>query len=161
MRFRLSAATLLVLATASVAAAQPTVFVVRHAERADAASPTMMATDPDLSAVGRARADLLARMLRDTKITAIYTTEYKRTQQTAAPLATRLGLRPVVVPSKDMSSLAQKVKSATGSVLVVGHSNTIPTVIKALGIVDPVTIEDTEFDNLFIVSRGVLVRLRY
>ena len=160
---RLLTVSVFLLAAASSAAAQPTVFLVRHAERADAGMAKAGATDsdPDLSAAGRTRADLLARMLRDAKITAIFTTEFKRTQQTAAPLATRAGVKPVPVSSKDLPALAQKIKTAAGNVLVVGHSNTVPEVIKALGIADPVAIGDTEFDNLFILSRGTLVRLRY
>ena len=72
-----------------------------------------------------------------------------------------LGVQVTVVPSKDTAGLIQQVKAATGNVLVVGHSNTVPDVIKALGVAEPVTIAESEFDNLFIVSRGELVRLRY
>ena len=57
-----------------------------------------------------------------------------------------------------------KLKAATGAVLVVGHSNSVPEVMTALGVTPPVTIADTEFDNLFIVTTGTpprLVRLRY
>ncbi len=87
------------------AAAQHTVFLVRHAERADSSpgtSPTM-AADPDLSAAGRARADHLAEALKDAKITAIFATEFKRTQQTAAPLAKALGLTVKIVSSNERS----------------------------------------------------------
>ncbi len=58
----------------------------------------------------------------------------------------------------------EKLKASSGSVLVVGHSNTVPDVISALGVTTPVTIDDAEFDNLFIVVTGTsprLVRLRY
>ena len=92
MRTILSAIVLLALAVP--AAAQQSIFVVRHAERADAApgASAMMDSDPDLSAAGKARAQSLASMLKDAKITAIYTTRYKRTKQTAEPLAAALGL---------------------------------------------------------------------
>jgi broad specificity phosphatase PhoE len=163
MMRRLFAAGLFVLLNAAAAAAQPAVFLVRHAERADAATsgPTMMANDPELSGAGTRRAQSLAKMLEDAGIAAIFTTEYKRTKQTAAPLATALGVVPTVVASKDMPDLVRKIKAATGNVLVVGHSNTIPDVLKQLGISDPITIAEAEFDNLFIVVRGSLVRLRY
>lgn len=153
-----------VIATSAAAAfAQPTAFLVRHAERADTgtAAAKMTGADPDLSAAGKVRAETLAKMLKDARITAIYTTEYVRTKQTAGPLATMLGVQVTVVPSKDTAGLIQKVKAATGNVLVVGHSNTVPDVIKALGVAEPVTIAESEFDYLFIVSRGELVRLRY
>ena len=148
---------------ASTAAAQGTVFLVRHAERADDANsgPKMTGTDPDLSGQGILRAQALARTLKDAKITAIYTTEFKRTRQTAAPLATALGVQVTEVSSKDLPGLFQKVRTAPGNVLVVGHSNTVPAVIKELGVAEPVSIAETEYDNLFVVTRGTLIRLRY
>lgn len=115
-----------VLLSAASAAAQ-TIFIVRHAERADATpGATMMANDPELSPAGRERAAALASMLRDAGIAAIYVSEYKRTQQTAEPLANARGLRPTIVPAKDTAALVGTLRSARGNVLVVGHSNSIP-----------------------------------
>jgi broad specificity phosphatase PhoE len=157
---------LLTLACVGNAAAQSTIFVVRHAERADTAggaAPTM-AADPDLSPAGRIRAESLAAALEDAGITGIFVTEYQRTRQTAAPLAKALGITVTVVPSKDASGLAQKVQAASGNVLVVGHSNTVPDLIVALGIQALVKIDDAEYDHLFVVVKGekpVLVRLHY
>jgi phosphohistidine phosphatase SixA len=160
----------LALLITSPAAAQSAVFLVRHAERADSApgaSPTMGA-DPDLSAAGRARAKSLATLLKDAKVTAIFATEFKRTQQTAAPLAKALRLTVKVIPSKSTADLVKQVEATRGNVLVVGHSNSVPDVVKALGISTPLTIDDDDFDNLFIVNRGVnrgtsasLLRLHY
>ena len=148
------------------AAAQQTVFLVRHAERADSSpgtSPTM-AADPDLSEAGRARAEHLAEALKDAKITAIFATEFKRTQQTAAPLAKALGLTVKVLSSNSEASLIADLKAAKGNVLVVGHSNTVPEIIKRLGVTTAVSIGDNDFDNLFVVSTGThpsLLRLHY
>ena len=158
-------ATVSLVFAASHAAAQ-TVFVVRHAERADAgmAGATSMATDPELSETGRARAESLAAMLKDAGITTILVTEYKRTQQTAAPLARALGVAAEAVPAKDLDALMAKVKSAAGNVLIVGHSNTLPGILKRLGIDTPVTVGDADYDNLFVVTGGAkpsLVRLRF
>jgi broad specificity phosphatase PhoE len=163
MMRRFLAVCVLIAASASSVFAQSSVFLVRHAERADSgmAASKMTGADPDLSGAGRLRAEALAKMLKDTKIAAIYTTEYKRTKQTAEPLATTLGVPVTAFPSKDLAALMQKLKTATGNVLVVGHSNTVPEIIKALGVADPVVIGDDEFDNLFIVSRGSLIRLHY
>lgn len=148
-------AAILLLASAAPAAAQSTVFVVRHAERADGGTTnTMMGNDPDLSDAGRARAESLASALKDAGITAIFTTEYKRTQQTAAPLAKALGISVTTVPSRDTARLIEKVKAASGNVLVVGHSNSVPDVVKGLGVTTPVTIGDAEYDNLFVVRLG-------
>lgn len=156
---------LILLATVEISAGQ-TVFIVRHAERADAGTggATMMATDPELSEAGRARAESLATALEDAGITAIFVTEYKRTQQTAAPLAKRRGITLQTVPSKDAGGLVAKVKAAKGNVLIVGHSNTVPPTIKRLGIETHVTIGESDYDDLFIVNLGLppsLLRLHY
>ena len=144
--------------------AQTTVFVVRHAERADQVAGATAATDPDLSAAGRARAESLAAWLTDAGVTAIFVTPYKRSQQTADPLAKARGLTPVAVGPRDLDALAQKVRAAGGNVLVVGHSNTVPNLLKALGIETAIEIAETEYDNLFVVTLGerpAMVRLRY
>jgi broad specificity phosphatase PhoE len=162
-RFVLS---LLLVFLAVPAFAQQVVFVVRHAERADTASggSPMMAADPDLSDAGRARAQTLAGMLKDAQIGAIFVTPYKRTQQTAAPLAQALGVQAAAVDARDLAGLIDKVKAASRNVLVVGHSNTVPDVLARLGIADAPKIADDEYDNLFIVVRGekpTVVRLRF
>ena len=156
----------LTLTLVASAAAQQVVFVVRHAERADtvAGGSAMMATDPDLSDAGRARAQSLASALKDAAITAIFVTEFKRTQQTAEPLAKALGIKPTIVTAKDSAALVEKVKAATSNVLVVGHSNTVPEVIAGLGGQTTVKLSDADFDNLFVVVRGEkprLVRIHY
>ena len=166
MTTRIALLTAFVLSLPAYTVAQPSVFVVRHAERADAGGPPpVKGADPNLSAAGRVRARSLATLLKDAGITAIFATEFKRTQQTAAPLATALGLTVVTIPSADTAGLVAKVKAAPGNVLVVGHTNTVPEVIKGLGVSDgPASVAETEFDNLFIVSRGekpALLRLHY
>ena len=144
--------------------AQHTVIVVRHAERTDSTpgAPVTMAADPDLSDAGRARSESLAAMLKDAGIVAIVSTQYKRTQQTAGPLAKRLGIPVTTIKSGEIAPIVDVVRSATGNVLVVGHSNTIPDIIKALGAPPPPAISDDEFDNLYLVTLGTapsLVRL--
>lgn len=150
----------------TVAAAQ-TVILVRHAERADGGAPATGAAmqgnpDPELSAAGKARAQTLAAMLKDAGITSIYVTQYIRTRDTAKPLADALGLTPEVVNSREMDALVAKIKAQkSGHVLVVGHSNSVPAIIKALGGPD-VTIADDEYDNLFILPMGgTLTRLHF
>lgn len=158
-------AAFMLFATMESSAAQ-TVLIVRHAERADAGTggATMMATDPELSEAGRARAESLATALEDAGITAIFVTEYKRTQQTAAPLSKKLGVPFQTVPSRDAEGLVAKVKAAKGNVLIVGHSNTVPAIIKRLGIEAQVTIGESDYDDLFIATPGpppALLRLHY
>lgn len=143
----------------STTLAQSTLFIVRHAEKAQSGGD-----DPDLSTAGRARADALATMLKDVSVSAIYATEFKRTQQTAAPLAKAMGLTATIMPAKDSAALIAKLRKPGGNVLVVGHSNTIPDLIKALGIAPPISLADDDFDNLFVIVLGQeprLLRLHY
>jgi len=149
----------------AVAAAQQLVIVVRHAERADGGAPAMGGkADPPLSAAGKARADKLARMLASSGIAAIYTTEFVRTQQTAAPLAAALKIAPTIKSSDDTAALVADIKArhAHDIVLVVGHSNTVPAIVKALG-GPAVTVGDDEYDKLFIVvpATGAVTVIKY
>jgi broad specificity phosphatase PhoE len=159
----------LLAATTSVAQSpnpggSATVFLVRHAERADTAAGISPApgSDPPLSEDGRRRAESLATLLKDAHITAIYVTEYRRTQETAAPLAKVLKVTPTTVVSKDLPGLLARIRHASGNVLVVGHSNSVPEAIKGLGVKTPVSIADSAYDDLFIVTaRSELIRLHY
>lgn len=153
---------LVVLGAPAAASAQEVVFLVRHAERADNSK------DSPLSMTGTARAERLAAMLKDAGITSIYTTEYQRTKQTAAPLGDAVHVAPVAVAATDLAALLQRVRGSGphGRVLIVGHSNTVPDLIRALGVETPIAIGDAEYDNLFIVipqpgGAPRLVRLRF
>ena len=145
-----------------VADAQQVVYVVRHGEKLDESK------DPPLSPAGEARAARLAQMLAVAGVKAIYTTPYQRTIQLAAPLARALNITPVVYPAADMPGLLRKITAhaADEAVLVVGHSNTVPEILKGLGHAGTVKIEETEFDNLFVLvpkAQGApaLVHLKY
>jgi broad specificity phosphatase PhoE len=154
---RLGFCCLLLSALLATATAQSTVFIVRHAEKVDASK------DPDLSEAGRARAEALAKILGDAKITAIYATEFKRTQQTAAPLAKALGIKMIIRPAK-AADFAMKLWTVRGNALVVGHSNTIPDLIQELGVSEQINIADNDYDNLFVVvldKKPRLIRLHY
>jgi len=138
--------------------AEPFVVIVRHAEKVDNSK------DPDLSPAGQERAERLAGMLKDAKITGIFVTELKRTQETAAPLSKMIGVAPTIVSAKDYATLLSKVRQVEGGSLVVGHGNTIPDVVKALGIETPVQISDEDYSDLLIVTLGEkpqMLRLHY
>jgi broad specificity phosphatase PhoE len=153
---------LLLVGAVHNAAAQPTIFLVRHAEKVEAGSGDP--GDPDLSEAGRARADALATVLKDAKIKFVYATEFKRTQATARPTAQAAGVEVMVVPGNETAALVSKLKKARSNVLVVGHSNTVPDIIKAFGLPKPAAIGDGDYDNLFIVVRNAppkLIRLHY
>ncbi len=111
----------------------PTVVIVRHAEKA--AEP---ARDPGLTVAGVARAAALDSMLADAKVTAILVTPYRRNRETAAVVAARHGVTPTVIPiSSGIAAYAEAVAAEArrvgGTVLVVGHSNTLDEVVAALG----------------------------
>ena len=153
---------LLLIAAPPAALAQEAVYIVRHAERADQSADSL------LSDAGVARAASLARMLRDAGITHVFTSKLRRTIETARPLASALHLTPQQLEGSDVPALAVKL-SALGPrdrALVVGHSNTVPELLRALHVDPPITIADSEFDNLFIVVTHrdrppTLLRLKY
>ena len=155
-------AVLLLSLLPGAAAAQKLVILTRHAERADAGKAEEK--DPVLSSIGEARAEKLAAMLADSGVQAIFATEFKRTQQTAQPVAKRLGLTVTVMPGADTTGLVARLKKqhANDIVYIVGHSDTLRDIIKALG--GPlVTIATTDFDNLFILvpATRAFTRIRF
>jgi broad specificity phosphatase PhoE/ketosteroid isomerase-like protein len=131
-----------------------TIVLVRHAEKS-----TDDPKDPSISAAGEARAKALAALLSDAAITDIFATQYKRTRQTAEPLANARGIlvieRPVTAANSATYAhdLAQEIltRSRGKNVLVVGHSNTVPEIVKALSGITVPPIGDPEYDHIFVV----------
>lgn len=139
--------------------AAPVVFIVRHAEKASAGGK-----DPELSIEGQKRAEALANILKDSQITSVFVTEFKRTQETAAPTAKAVHVTPTVIAANQIGVLAEKLRTLNGNALVVGHGNTIPDLLKALGIAAPVTIPEDDYTEIFAVWVGdapQLLRLHY
>lgn len=158
----LGTALALLVTAASLASAQQAVIVVRHAEKADSTP------DTPLSAKGRARAKALADLLRDAGVTHIITSEFLRTRQTAAPLAAALGLTLEQVPARDLPALKARLEALDPAsiALVVGHSNTIPPMLAALGWPNTLELHEGDFDNVFVLAphpgqRASMVRLKY
>jgi broad specificity phosphatase PhoE len=140
-----------------------TIILVRHAERSAA-----MSADALLSPAGEERAMLLAQVLKDAGIQRIYVTEFRRTQQTAEPIATKLHLTPVVIVQNDKDALVSRLRKLGESetVLVVGHANTVPLIIERLGAGPVAAMPDAEYDRLTVVVTGArgkahVVTLRY
>jgi broad specificity phosphatase PhoE len=137
-----------------VTADSTVIIVVRHAEKV-----MDVGEDPPLTEVGEARAALLARMFGDARlagsIDAIYVSSAQRSRLTAAPLAARLGLTPVVAPANDPYGLARRVlhEYPGGRILVVGQSNTVPAIVAALsGRKDVPPIGALEYGTMYIVT---------
>jgi len=127
-----------------------TVILVRHAEKnIEPNNP-----DPDLSPAGMARSQELVRILGGAGVNAIYATQYKRTQQTAKPLADNLQLTVNLVDAKKTQELINSIRTNNRgqTILVVGHSNTVPEIVTALGGGSVPEIPDGDYDNMFIVS---------
>lgn len=132
-----------------------TVVLVRHAEKADAPRE-----DPALSEAGQRRAEALATALKDSKVVAIFTTQLRRTRDTAVPLAKQAGVTPRVFTVSrasgaehvaEVAKLAREHKD--GVVVIVGHSNTVPAIAAALGVKVP-DMPECEYSRLVTVLPG-------
>jgi broad specificity phosphatase PhoE len=154
----------LALLTTLPAHAEPElVLLVRHAERA--AEPK---ADPGLTPQGQQRAQALAAALEQAGVTAIISTQFQRTRQTAAPLAAARGLTPQVVEARrgedHVAAVTAAVRQLSGVVLVVGHGNTVPQIAAALAGASagqPIDFCETSYSHLLAVQGGHLVRARY
>jgi phosphohistidine phosphatase SixA len=129
-------------------------IVVRHAEKAATGG-----SDPHLSEAGQTRARALARALQGARVTAVITTQFVRTAETAAPTARAAGVTSEAVPVQwdsvpgNAAEIAAAVRRHRGGVvLVVGHSNTVPDIVAALGAPKPSEICESEYDRLEIVA---------
>jgi len=129
--------------------AQQVVFLMRHAEQASGAD----ADDPPLTETGQRRAKALVTVLKDAGLTAIYTSEAQRTNQTATPLAQALQIEPKSMPRRDIDGLLERLRTqhADGRVLIISHSLTIPNLLKAFGHPEEVIIGRQEYDRLFVI----------
>ena len=152
---------------ATTAADQPslTLILVRHAEK-EIVPPENK--DPDLSVAGLARAQELARMLGTNKINGIYVTQYKRTQQTAKPLAEKLGIAVTQVEARKTEDLVKQLRARKAGevVFIAGHNNTVPEIIAAFGGPQLPIIPESEYDNLFILivssdGNAKLITMKY
>ncbi len=152
-----------------------TVLLIRHADRD---IPSAGTPDPPLNARGKTRARKLIHVLSTTGIRAVYTSDTTRAIMTAKPYldayARRplpfpmLLLRPSVVRLFDPIEIKNHILThhAGQTVLVVGHSNTVPELIRQLGGTSLPDIDDCEFDNLFVLVRysstkASLTKLKY
>lgn len=133
--------------------ATTTVLLVRHADKVENNSE-----DPALSEQGRQRAKVLADFLSDVDVAAsvdaIFATQYRRTQQTAAPLAERLEVTVNIADADDIEGTAAAILSDHKGeiVLVVGHSNTIPALIAEFHGSKQVEITENDYDHLYVVT---------
>ena len=130
------------------------IVLVRHAEK------SAESRDPGLTPIGEQRAEDLARALTGARLTAIYTTQYRRTRLTAEPIARAQGLTPIVIAASgdlraDAAAVAAAINAlpAGSAALVVGHSNTLGPIVAALGGPALPDLCDDEYSTLFLLER--------
>lgn len=140
--------------SAGATAQNHTVFLVRHAEKS-----SEPATDPALSEPGMRRAEVLADLLANAKPAVLFATQYQRTQMTAKPLADKIGVGITVLPvEKGALDYPQQlldricVLPADASVLVVGHSNTIPAIAEAWTTQTIRPMTEDEYNRILIIK---------
>ena len=140
-------ALVLVLSAGLFAQNSGKIFAVRHAEKQSDEA------DTPLSAKGLARAQCLAETLKDAHIDSVLVTQYKRTHQTAEPTVRESHAKEQQFDAKQSDSTVAAARTAaqSGNVLIVGHSNTLPDILKSLG-AGAVTIPDAAYDMLFVVE---------
>jgi 2,3-bisphosphoglycerate-dependent phosphoglycerate mutase len=141
-----------------------TVILVRHAEK----KPEPMNEDPDLTPEGFARAQEIARVFANAGVNTIFATQYKRTQQTVAPLSDRVHVPVTLLNSKQTDELVKRIQTDLRgqTIFIAGHNTTVPAIASALSGETFSPIPENEYDNLFIVTiyrfgKAKVIRLKY
>jgi phosphohistidine phosphatase SixA len=143
-----AAAALAACASTPAPPAEPHIFVMRHLQKAADAQ------DPGLTPQGQACAQQLARFLAGQDIAAVYASTTRRAQETAAPLAAARGLAASPYAPADTAEVAARARAETGSVLIVGHSNTVPDIVERVGGTRPAAIDESRYGDVWRVSRS-------
>ena len=125
---------------------EPAIYVMRHLQKADG-------QDPGLSATGQKCAAALGEQLAGRGIGAIYVSATRRARETAAPLAARLRITASDYDPRDTPGLAARARAETAPVLIVGHSNTVPEIVAALGGARPADLTDESYGDIWRVAR--------
>lgn len=143
----------------SLAYADGTFYLVRHAEKQVDGTK-----DPHLTEQGQKRAEYLAQQLSLANITNIYSTDYHRTQETAKPLSDLLGVSVALYDPRNLEEFAETLKSKTGQIVIVGHSNTTPKLATLLSGEKVDDIDESEYENLYqiilIDQKATLTRFK-
>ena len=143
---------LLIFSCSLLHSQQTNIYIVRHAEKdiSDKNNP-----NPNLSDIGKQRAEKLSKELKKVKISAAYSTPYNRTQQTLQPIAKLNTIEITNYNPSDNKQLAEEIlKQYSGkNVIIAGHSNTVLEILEAFGATKPFeTISEDDYSNLFHIS---------
>ena len=132
---------------AEAALADQTIYLVRHAEKAKDGT-----RDPALTKDGEKRALWLATYFKDKGLEAIYSSDYTRTRDTAAPTAKLTGLKVELYDARDLQEIADRAKAHGGTVLISGHSNTTNVVTNLLAGTGFEELDEKEYRLIFVVT---------
>jgi phosphohistidine phosphatase SixA len=154
---RLAAAALLALGAAALAAPRPQAsapaadyYVMRHLQKDPAGDPR----DPGLTAAGQREAARLATWFGRHPPRAIYVSRTRRAAETAAAVAAKFKVTPKVYNPSDTAALVAAVRQERGTVLIVGHSNTVPDIVAGLGGTRPAPLADGDYGDIWHVWGG-------
>ncbi|HEX8644078.1 MAG TPA: phosphoglycerate mutase family protein [Allosphingosinicella sp.] len=149
MKAGFAAAALAALAACAMGdrpAPDPSFFVIRHLHKD-------VGQDPGLTAQGLECARRLATMLEGRGVTAVYVSTTRRARETGAPFAAAAGISAQEYAPADIAGLAARAQTEAGSVLIVGHSNTVPDIVERLGGTRPGPIDESRFGEVWQVAR--------
>ena len=156
MRKILIVVSILMFGICELSAQKTIYYLVRHAEKdTSAAGSTMMQANPPLSEKGIQRSAGLASLLEKENIDYIFSTKYLRTQSTAQPLATLIGKEIQfyeITKGTAFSDSIQQMPFLGKTLLIIGHSNTIPPLVNAL-------IKSNKYQNLSDNEYGFIYKV--
>ncbi|CAM4068362.1 SixA phosphatase family protein [Pseudoalteromonas ostreae] len=138
-------ASLILLFTANLTAAPQSIFLFRHSEK-------LTGNDPHLTDAGKQRAQQLVGLLSKVQPTAVFSTDYNRTIETATPIAEHFNITIQSYDPRDLAAFKHIVLSQSGAVVIVGHSNTTPELAKLIARIDVEKMPESEFNRYFILQ---------
>lgn len=124
---------------------EKTIFVIRHLHKAQG-------DDPPLTSEGAAAAQRLAYLLADKGIRATFATPTRRARETAAPLSSKIAVAITEYDARNPEALVASVAAIDGSVLVVGHSNTVPDLVERFGGFPPPQLTEDDYGTVFAIG---------
>ena len=138
-------ASVILLFTANLTAAPQSIFLFRHSEK-------LTGNDPHLTDAGKQRAQQLVSLLSKVQPTAVFSTDYNRTIETATPIAEHFNITIQSYDSRDLAAFKHTVLAQDGVVVIVGHSNTTAELAKLIAQIDVEKMPETEFNRYFILQ---------
>ncbi|NNG42310.1 histidine phosphatase family protein [Pseudoalteromonas sp. NEC-BIFX-2020_002] len=137
---------LIVFFSAYINAQPEQIYLFRHSEK-------LTDKDPHLSARGEIRAQQLHSLINTPKTVTLYSTHYNRTLETAAPLADHFKVRIATYDPSKLVALQQDILTKSGTVIIIGHSNTTVELAQLFNSVELEKMPESEFDRYFLLNK--------